>query len=63
MNELLQLMHDTVSKIGTIKSSAQLLKVGQNKQTSDFLIEAIIIRADELQALLDDFYRKQKRNN
>ena len=59
MNELLQLMHDTMNKTATIKSSVTLLKSGSlSKEDESKILDIIEIRAKELDAVLDAYYNK-----
>lgn len=60
-NSLLQLMHDTMSPVNTIKGSVELLK-GDALSPEDRakLLDAIKERADKLNEVLDAYYVSQK---
>lgn len=61
MNDLLQLMHDTMSPVHTIKASISLIKTGTlSPEDTLKLLNAIDERADKLTEVLDSFYIKQK---
>lgn len=61
MNELLQLMHDTMSPVHTIKASVNLMKsVTLSSEDTLKLLNAIEDRANKLTEVLDSFYIKQK---
>ena len=61
MNELLQLMHDTMNKTSAIKGSVSLLKSGKlTKEDALKLLEIIEIKAIELDGVLDAYYIKNK---
>ena len=57
MNELLQLMHDTMGKTANIKGSLSLLKKdGIDQHTSNKLLDIIENQVDELNNVLDAYY-------
>ncbi len=61
MNELLQLMHDTMSPVHTIKSAVSLMKsVTLSPEDTLKMLNAIEDRANKLNEVLDSFYTKQK---
>lgn len=61
MNELLALMHDTVGRLGTIKSCATMIRKGTlSPEDTGKALAAIETRADELQKILDGFYSDVK---
>lgn len=63
MNELLQLMHDTMNKVSRIKGSTKLLKSGNlSKEDECKLLDIIDISADELNKVLDAYYISKKNN-
>ena len=63
MNELLQLMHDTMGKVARIKSSTKLLQSGNlSKEDECKLLDIIDISADELNKVLDAYYISKKNN-
>lgn len=61
MNDLLQLMHDTMGKTANIKGSVNLLKkhYGIN-QEGQKLLEIIEKQANELNAVLDAYYKSKQ---
>lgn len=60
-NSLLQLMHDTMSPVNTIKGSVDLLKQGGlSAEETNKLLDAIKERADKLNEVLDAYYVSQK---
>jgi nitrogen-specific signal transduction histidine kinase len=61
MDELLQLMHDTMNPVAGIKGAAELLKNGDvNPEDTKKLLDAITDRADRLNAVLDAYYIKRR---
>ena len=61
MNDLLQLMHDTMSPVNTIKASVSLMKsYPLSPEDTLKLLNAIEDRANKLNEVLDSFYIKQK---
>jgi K+-sensing histidine kinase KdpD len=66
MNELLQLMHDTMSPVNTIKGAVDLLKKSLlpngefSKEDTLKLLNGIEDRANKLNEVLDAYYIKQK---
>lgn len=61
MNELLQLMHDTMSPVHTIKGAVNLMKTTTlSAEDTLMLLNAIEKKANELNQILDSFYIKQK---
>lgn len=63
MNELLQLMHDTMNKTGTIKRCASYLKEKKDISPEDFnrMLDAIYSRAEDLEIVLDHYYEQKKK--
>lgn len=60
-NSLLQLMHDTMSPVNTIKGAVEILKKGNlSPEEKDKLLDAIKERADKLNEVLDAFYVSQQ---
>ena len=60
-NDLLQLMHDTMSPVATIKGSVTLLKTGTcTPEETIKMLDAITDRADKLNEVLDSYYIKQR---
>ncbi len=63
MNELLQLMHDTMGKVARIKGSTKLLQSGNlSKEEECKLLDIIDKSADELNQVLDAYYINKKNN-
>lgn len=63
MNELLQLMHDTMSPVNRIKGAVSLLKSDDlSKEDKDKLISIIELSSDKLNEVLDAYYVKVKEN-
>lgn len=61
MTPILQLMHDTVSKLGTIKLSAELLKKGGLSLADHVkLLDGVIEKVNELNSVLDNHYKETK---
>lgn len=61
MNELLKLMHDTMSPVAAIKGAVNLLKGGKQKEEDGKkLLDIIDTKSDELNSILDTYYTKQK---
>lgn len=59
MNDLLQLMHDTMNKTANIKGSVNLLKKdGIGHADAKKLLDIIENQANELNAVLDKYYKK-----
>jgi nitrogen-specific signal transduction histidine kinase len=66
MDELLQLMHDTMNPVAGIKGAAELLKSGNvSPEDTKKLLDAISDRADRLNAVLDAYYirRREEENS
>ena len=60
-NSLLQLMHDTMSPVNTIKGAVELLKKdGLSVEEKNRLLDAISERADKINEVLDAYYVSQK---
>lgn len=61
MNDLLQLMHDTMGKTANIKGSVNLLKgEGLSESEKYKLFEIIENQANALNIVLDEYYKKNK---
>jgi hypothetical protein len=62
MNELLKLMHDTMSPVATIKGAVGLLKKGclSPEETAKMLV-AIETRADLLNKILDAYITQKEK--
>lgn len=61
MDELLLLMHDTMSPVATIKSAVTLIKTGTlSPEETTKMLDAISERADRLNQILDDYFTKQR---
>lgn len=61
MNDLLKLMHDTMSPVATIKGAVTLLKKGVlSPEETKKMLDAIETRADKLNEILDAFYKSEK---
>lgn len=61
MNDLLQLMHDTISPVNSIKGAVSLMKTtALSAEDTLMLLNAIEKKANELNQVLDSFYIKQK---
>ena len=59
MNDLLQLMHDTMGKTARIKGSVNLLKKdGINQVDAEKLLDIIGKQADALNEVIDAYYNK-----
>lgn len=62
MNDLLQLMHDTMGKTARIKGSVALLKKdGISQVDADKLLDIIEGQAKQLDEVIDAYYKKKKR--
>lgn len=60
-NELLALMHDTMSPVNTIKGAASLIISGTlTREETDRMVKSIIEKADELNRILDEFYKSER---
>lgn len=61
MNDLLQLMHDTMGKTANIKGSVALLKKdGISQVDADKLLDIIENQANALNEVIDAYYTKMK---
>ena len=61
MNDLLQLMHDTMSPVNRIKGLVALLKThDKTQEETDKILLYIEKSANDLNLVLDAFYIKQK---
>jgi hypothetical protein len=61
MNELLQLMHDTMGRVASIKGAVKLLKEDKlSPEDKIKMLDAIESKANELNGVLDGYYVKQK---
>ena len=62
MDDLLQLMHDTMSPVNTIKGAVELLKSGKlSKEETVRMLDAIESRAEKLTEVLDAYYVKLRK--
>jgi len=62
MNQLLALMHDTMSPVATIKVAVHLLKGGTlSPEETTKMLDAIETRADRLNQILDAYYKAQQK--
>ena len=63
MNELLKLMHDTMSPVSRIKAAATLLKEGKlSPEDADKMLDAILVSSDNLNQVLDSYYINSKKD-
>lgn len=63
MNNLLQLMHDTMSPVSRIKAAATLLKEGKlSPEDVEKMLDIILVSSDNLNQVLDSFYIKTKKD-
>lgn len=63
MNNLLQLMHDTMSPVARIKAAATLLKEGKlSPEDVEKMLDIILVSSDNLNQVLDSFYIKTKKD-
>lgn len=63
MNELLKLMHDTMSPVARIKAAATLLKDGTlSPEDAEKMLDVILVSSDDLNLVLDSFYLKNKKD-
>jgi nitrogen-specific signal transduction histidine kinase len=61
MDELLKLMHDTMSPVAAIKGAAELLKRDElSTEDTEKLLNTISDKADLLNAILDAYYISQR---
>lgn len=57
MNDLLQLMHDTMGATASIKSIAQILKTHDlSPEERMFMLDSLEKKANELNTALDGYY-------
>lgn len=62
MNDLLQLMHDTMGKTANIKGSVALLKKdGISQVDADKLLDIIADQAKKLDEVIDAYYKNNKK--
>lgn len=63
MNDLLQLMHDTMNKTANIKGAVNLLKKdGMDQLETKRLLDIIENQANEVNAALDKYYKNNVKN-
>ena len=63
MNELLKLMHDTMSPVARIKAAATLLKEGKlSPEDADKMLDIILVSSDNLNQVLDSYYINSKKD-
>jgi hypothetical protein len=63
MNEILQLMHDTMGRVASIKGAVKLLKEDKlSPEDKIKMLDAIEIKANELNGVLDAYYIKKQNN-
>jgi nitrogen-specific signal transduction histidine kinase len=61
MDELLKLMHDTMSPVAAIKGAAELLKTNEmSPEDTAKLLDIITVKSDHLNAILDAYYLAQR---
>ena len=61
MNELLQLMHDTMSPVNAIKGAVTVLKTGTlSPEDTSKMLDIIGVKANQLNEVLDAYYVKCK---
>lgn len=61
MDKILQLMHDTMSPVATIKGAANLIKsISITENEKNLLLNTIEEKAEELNKILDNYYRQQR---
>jgi hypothetical protein len=64
LSERLALIHDMVGRLGTIKSSATLIKNGKiSDEDKEYLLDAIIQRVNELDKVLDQHFINLKNSD
>lgn len=63
MNELLKLMHDTMSPVARIKAAATLLKDGTlSPEDAKKMLDIILVSSDDLNQVLDSYYINSKKD-
>lgn len=63
MNELLKLMHDTMSPVARIKAAAKLLKEEKmSPENAGKMLDAILVSSDNLNQVLDSYYINSKKD-
>ena len=61
MDELLKLMHDTMSPVNTIKGAIDLIQEGRlSKEEFNKLCDGIRERANSLNAILDSYFTNER---
>ena len=63
MNDLLKLMHDTMSPVARIKAAATLLKEGKlSPEDAKKMLDVILVSSDDLNQVLDSYYMNSKKD-
>lgn len=61
MNPLIQLMHDTMSKLGTIETCTFLISKNGVSEDQQGMLDIIDQRRKEIQEVLDRYYEETKK--